>query len=368
MALDRDLEPAVLTGEFRLVVITGNAGDGKTAFLQRLEKRAEEQAVDDSLADERLRLIFTCCHPALRVEHQIALTLRLLGGLEVDEIARMVGRAASEEVVETDLVQGRRRCECRQVAADAVGAVQVISGEREPKSKHPRVEFEVRDVVAGYDIGARDLVSEYERFSFEQVHAPVLDLLPDSAGCVLDVGAGSGILSIVAAKLGAEVLAVEDDVEAVKLEQVNSGNALWARSTSEVTDEEYDEFYKHVAHDFEAPLVRAHNRVEGNVEYTSLLYVPARAPFDMWDRNVRRGVHLYVRRVFIMDDAEQLMPTYLRFVRGVVDSNDLSLNVSRELLQQDETVLYPLLDEALELAGGRRRQPGPHHGLGFPAR
>ncbi len=122
------------------------------------------------------------------------------------------------------------------------------------------------------------------------------------------------------------------------LEQVNSGTALWARATSEVSDEEYDEFYKHVAHDFEAPLARSHNRVEGNVEYTSLLYLPARAPFDLWDRNVRRGVHLYVRRVFIMDDAEQLMPSYLRFVRGVVDSADLPLNVSREILQQSKEI------------------------------
>jgi len=140
----------------------------------------------------------------------------------------------------------------------------------------------------------------------------------------------------------------DDDAESVDdagapdsvpaLEQVNSGTALWARSSTELTDEEYDGFYKHVAHDFEAPLARAHNRVEGNVEYTSLLYLPARAPFDMWDRNVRRGVHLYVRRVFIMDDAEQLMPSYLRFVRGVIDSADLPLNVSREILQQSKQI------------------------------
>jgi molecular chaperone HtpG len=126
--------------------------------------------------------------------------------------------------------------------------------------------------------------------------------------------------------------------EVGRLEQVNSGKALWSRAAAEIQDEEYDTFYRHVAHDFEAPLARAHNRVEGNLEYTSLLFVPARAPFDLLDRNVRRGVHLYVRRVFIMDDAEQLMPPYLRFVRGVIDSADLPLNVSREILQQSKQI------------------------------
>jgi molecular chaperone HtpG len=121
-------------------------------------------------------------------------------------------------------------------------------------------------------------------------------------------------------------------------ETVNQASALWARPKGEVTDEQYIEFYKHVAHDFEAPLAWTHNRVEGRQEYTQLLYVPARAPFDLWDRNQRRGLKLYVRRVFIMDDAEQLLPAYLRFVRGVVDSNDLPLNVSREILQESKDI------------------------------
>ncbi len=121
-------------------------------------------------------------------------------------------------------------------------------------------------------------------------------------------------------------------------ETVNKASALWARSKGEISDEEYAEFYKHVGHDFEAPLAWSHNRVEGKTEYTSLLYVPKRAPFDLWDRERRRGVKLYVRRVFIMDDAEQLMPAYLRFVRGVVDSNDLPLNVSREILQHNKVI------------------------------
>ncbi len=121
-------------------------------------------------------------------------------------------------------------------------------------------------------------------------------------------------------------------------EVVNKATALWTRSKSEISDQEYREFYKHIAHDLEDPLAWVHSRVEGKLEYTALLYLPARAPFDLWDRNVRRGVHLYVRRVFIMDDAEQLMPPYLRFVRGVIDSADLPLNISREMLQDNRQI------------------------------
>ncbi len=121
-------------------------------------------------------------------------------------------------------------------------------------------------------------------------------------------------------------------------ETINQASALWARPKSEITDEQYKEFYKHVAHDFEDPLAYVHAKVEGKQEYTQLLYIPQRAPFDMWDRNARHGVKLYVRRVFIMDDAEQLMPIYLRFVRGIVDSNNLPLNVSREILQESRDI------------------------------
>ena len=121
-------------------------------------------------------------------------------------------------------------------------------------------------------------------------------------------------------------------------EMVNQASALWARPKSEITDEQYKEFYKHVAHDFEDPLAYVHAKVEGKQEFTQLLYVPQRAPFDLWDRNARHGVKLYVKRVFIMDDAEQLMPLYLRFVRGIVDSNNLPLNVSREILQESRDI------------------------------
>jgi len=121
-------------------------------------------------------------------------------------------------------------------------------------------------------------------------------------------------------------------------ETVNRASALWARARKDVSEEEYQEFYKHVAHDFEPPLAWSHNRVEGKQEYISLLYVPSHAPFDLYDRDRRHGIKLYVRRVFIMDDAEQLMPQYLRFVRGVIDSADLPLNVSREILQSSRDI------------------------------
>ncbi|MDF3848755.1 molecular chaperone HtpG [Achromobacter denitrificans] len=129
-----------------------------------------------------------------------------------------------------------------------------------------------------------------------------------------------------------------EQVKTDELETVNQANALWARSKSDVTEEQYREFYKTVSHDYDDPLAWTHNRVEGRSEYTQLLYVPKHAPMDLWDRDGRRGVKLYVKRVFIMDDADQLLPSYLRFVRGVIDSADLPLNVSREILQESRDV------------------------------
>ena len=130
---------------------------------------------------------------------------------------------------------------------------------------------------------------------------------------------------------------VEENLEP-EFEAINDATALWTRSRSEVEDDEYKEFYKHISHDYEDPLSWSHNKVEGKLEYNSLLYVPKKAPFDMWNRDATRGLKLYVQRTFIMDDAEQFLPLYLRFIKGVVDSNDLSLNVSREILQQDPAV------------------------------
>jgi molecular chaperone HtpG len=121
-------------------------------------------------------------------------------------------------------------------------------------------------------------------------------------------------------------------------ETINQANALWSRPKSEISKEQYEEFYKHVGHDFDPPLAWVHSKVEGRQEYTQLLYIPSRAPFDLWDRERRHGLKLYVRRVFIMEDAGNLLPNYLRFVRGVVDSSDLPLNVSREMLQQSKDV------------------------------
>ena len=130
----------------------------------------------------------------------------------------------------------------------------------------------------------------------------------------------------------------DDDKVITKEERVNSASALWARDKSDISDEDYNEFYKHVSMDFTDPLTWIHSKVEGNQSYTSLLYIPTNPPFDLFDREHKKGVKLYVKRIFIMDDAEQLMPNYLRFVKGVIDSDDLPLNVSREILQQNKTI------------------------------
>ncbi|WP_223514134.1 molecular chaperone HtpG [Pseudomonas sp. GL-B-19] len=140
-------------------------------------------------------------------------------------------------------------------------------------------------------------------------------------------------------ELPKEVAAAEGEEQpAAEWETVNRASALWTRPRTEVKDEEYQEFYKHVAHDFENPLSWSHNKVEGKLEYSSLLYVPARAPFDLYQREAPKGLKLYVQRVFVMDQAESFLPLYLRFIKGVVDSNDLSLNVSREILQKDPII------------------------------
>jgi molecular chaperone HtpG len=130
----------------------------------------------------------------------------------------------------------------------------------------------------------------------------------------------------------------KEQVQKDEFDNINQATALWARPKSELTEEQYKEFYKHISHDFQDPLTYSHNRVEGRSEFTQLLFIPKKAGFDLWDRNKRNGIKLYVKRVFIMDDAEQLMPTYLRFVSGVIDSADLPLNVSREILQESRDV------------------------------
>ena len=147
----------------------------------------------------------------------------------------------------------------------------------------------------------------------------------------------------------------------VEYEAVNEATALWTRSRTDVSDEEYKEFYKHVSHDFDEPATWSHNKVEGKLEYTSLLYIPKRAPFDMWNRDMARGLKLYVQRTFIMDEAEQFLPLYLRFVKGVVDSNDLPLNVSREILQQDaavESMRAAVTKRVLDMLGKLAKKEG----------
>jgi len=148
----------------------------------------------------------------------------------------------------------------------------------------------------------------------------------------------------------------EEGAEA-EFETVNTGTALWARAKSDITEEEYQSFYQGLSYDMEPPLSTLHHKVEGNMEYTSLLFIPKKAPFDLWNRENKKGIKLYVRRVFIMDDAEHLMPNYLRFVKGVIDSQDLPLNVSREILQSDRDVqkikgraVKRVLDELKRLA------------------
>ena len=156
-------------------------------------------------------------------------------------------------------------------------------------------------------------------------------------------------------------LSTEED-QVPEYEVVNTARALWTRSRSDVTEEEYQEFYKLISHDFQDPMTWSHNRVEGKFEYTSLLYLPAKAPFDLYQREAPRGLKLYVQRVFIMDEAEQFLPLYLRFIRGIVDSNDLSLNVSREILQKDPTIdsmrsalTKRVLDMIEKLAGDKEK-------------
>ena len=159
----------------------------------------------------------------------------------------------------------------------------------------------------------------------------------------------------------------KDEEKVVEYEAVNEAKALWTRLRKDVKADEYKGFYKSVSHDFEDPLEWSHNKVEGKLEYTSLLYVPARAPYDLWNRDSARGLKLYVQRVFIMDDAEQFLPLYLRFMKGIVDSNDISLNVSREILQKDpvvDSMRSALTKRALDMLGKMRKKNKDKY-LGF---
>jgi molecular chaperone HtpG len=220
-----------------------------------------------------------------------------------------------------------------------------------------RVELFSRRADAAAEAGVRWESSADGQFTVETITRPergtsvVLHLKPDAK----EFADGFRLRALVrrySDHIAFPVRMRKEGAASLEYEDVNQAQALWTRPRAEIKDEEYRDFYRHIAHDGADPLAWSHNRVEGKREYTSLLYLPAHAPFDLWQREAARGLKLYVRRVFIMDDAEQFLPLYLRFIKGVVDSNDLPLNVSRELLQQDhevEAMRSALTRRALEL-------------------
>ncbi len=202
-------------------------------------------------------------------------------------------------------------------------------------------EVEVLTRRAGQEAGVRWSSRGEESFTVEDAEGlargtKVTLTLRDDAGEFADGFRLRSIVRQYSDHIGVPVEMPKEGDDGPEFESVNSAKALWTRSRSEIEDDEYREFYRHVSHDFEDPLVWSHNRVEGKLEYTSLLYIPKRAPYDLWNREAPRGVKLYVQRVFIMDEADEFLPLYLRFVRGVVDCSDLPLNISREILQKDE--------------------------------
>ncbi|MBF8268572.1 MAG: heat-shock protein Hsp90 [Gammaproteobacteria bacterium] len=206
-----------------------------------------------------------------------------------------------------------------------------------------KVEVVTRRAGASRNEGVRWISTGENDYTIETVERPkrgtkVTLFLRDEAEEFLDGFRLRSIIRKYSDHISLPIVMPAEGEDAKGEETANSASALWSLSKKDIKEQEYHEFYKHVGHDFEDPLAYVHNKVEGKLEYTSLLFIPGRAPFDLWDREARHGIKLYVRRVFIMDDAEQLMPSYLRFVRGVVDSNDLPLNISREILQRNKTI------------------------------
>ena len=243
----------------------------------------------------------------------------------------------------------------QQLAADRAGSANLIGqfgvGFYSSFIVSDRVTLVTRRAGLGHEHGVKWESSGQGDYTVETVHKPsrgtdvILHLRPDED----ELLSGSRLRAILrkySDHITVPILMKKETWDATAKkelptgedEQVNQASALWARPKAEITDEQYTEFYKHVAHDFDAPLAHVHAKVEGRLEYTQLFYLPQKAPFDLWDREHRHGIKLYVRRVFIMDDAEDLMPPYLRFVRGIIDSSDLPLNVSREILQQSRDV------------------------------
>ena len=206
-----------------------------------------------------------------------------------------------------------------------------------------RVEVVTRRAGLPREEGARWISDGKSEYTVETVARPrrgtkVTLHLRDEAKDFLDGYRLRGIINRYSDHISLPIVMLKEGEDEKGEERVNAATALWTRNKKDIKEEDYQEFYKTVSHDFEAPLCHVHSKVEGKLEYASLLFIPARAPFDLWDRQQRHGVKLYVKRVFIMDDAEQLLPPYLRFVKGVVDSDDLPLNISREILQRNKTI------------------------------
>ena len=206
-----------------------------------------------------------------------------------------------------------------------------------------RVEVVTRRAGLPREEGARWISDGKSEYTVETVARPrrgtkVTLHLRDEAKDFLDGYRLRGIINKYSDHISLPIVMLKEGEDEKGEERVNAATALWTRNKKDIKEEDYHEFYKTVSHDFEAPLCHVHSKVEGKLEYASLLFIPARAPFDLWDRQQRHGVKLYVKRVFIMDDAEQLLPPYLRFVKGVVDSDDLPLNISREILQRNKTI------------------------------
>ena len=206
-----------------------------------------------------------------------------------------------------------------------------------------KVEVVTRRAGLPREEGARWISDGKSEYTVETVARPrrgtkVTLHLRDEAKDFLDGYRLRGIINKYSDHISLPIVMLKEGEDEKGEERVNAATALWTRNKKDIKEEDYHEFYKTVSHDFEAPLCHVHSKVEGKLEYSSLLFIPARAPFDLWDRQQRHGVKLYVKRVFIMDDAEQLLPPYLRFVKGVVDSDDLPLNISREILQRNKTI------------------------------
>jgi len=322
----------------------------KEIFLRELISNASD-AIDklrfESLADDSL--IGSDSELAIRVDvdkdaRTVTITDNGLGMTRDDAIAHLgtIARSGTSEFLKH--LSGDQKKDASLIGQFGVGFYSsfIVADKVVVESRRAGTEEGVRWTSAG------DAEFEIENIDREVRGTSVILHLRADEDEFLDSWRLRNIVKKYADHVSVPVLMVKEALEteeetssesdAAEYETVNEATALWTRSRTELNDEEYQEFYKHVSHDFQDPLSWSHNKVEGKLDYTSLLYIPSKAPFDMWQREGIRGLKLYVQRVFIMDDAEQFLPMYLRFVKGVVDSADLSLNVSREILQNDPAV------------------------------